>query len=597
MGLRIEDYALIGDCQSAALVGIDGSIDWLCFPRFDAGACFAALLGTAENGRWRVAPSAPVRKVSRRYRDSSLVLETTFETDEGTVTVIDFMPPRDREPNLVRMIRGDRGAVDMHMELVIRFDYGQVVPWVRRVEGGIRAVGGPDTLYCLGDVPMVGEDLHTVSTFRVQAGETKCLSLVYAPTHEPCEPRPDPHTSLDEAESFWAEWTGRCTYQGPWREAVIRSLITLKAMTYAPSGGLVASVTSSLPEQIGGSRNWDYRYCWLRDATFTLYALISGGYVDEAAAWRKWLINAVAGSPDKIQIMYGVAGERRLSEHELPWLAGYRGSVPVRMGNAAHEQHQLDVYGEVMDALHLARRAGISPDENAWRVQRGLIDFLERDWRKPDEGIWEVRGPRRQFTHSKVMAWVAFDRAIKAVERSGQKGPSERWKVTRAEIRAQVLEEGFNSTLNTFTQFYGGHEADASLLMIPLVGFLPASDPRMVGTVAYIQKHLDRNGFVARYDAGPEIDGMPAGEGAFLLCSFWLADNLVLQGRHDEAQALFEKLLALRNDVGLLAEEYDVHQGHFLGNFPQAFSHVGLINTALNLANHGPARERAEASP
>ena len=593
MASLIEDYALIGDCETAALVGRDGSIDWLGFPRFDSPACFAALLGTREHGRWKVAPSAGVQTIERRYRQGTLVLETDFHCDSGVVRLIDFMPPRTRTPELLRIVEGVEGQVSMDMELTIRFDYGSVVPWVRRTDTGIRAIAGPETLFCRTPLPTSGQDLRTVAHFTVAAGERVPFELAWAATHQP-EPSPtDPAQSLEETTAWWQEWSGRCGYRGEWHDAVVRSLITLKALTYAPTGGIVAAATTSLPEHPGGVRNWDYRHCWLRDATFTLYSLMTGGYTEEACAWREWLINAVAGTPSTIQIMYGLAGERRLTELELPWLPGYEASSPVRIGNDAHRQHQLDVYGEVMDALHLARRYGLPPDENAWRIQRALVKFLETDWHKPDEGIWEVSGPRRHFTHSKVMAWVAIDRAIKSVEEFGLKGDASRWRQLRRRIHEDVCREGFDADLNSFVQYYGSKEPDASLLMLPLVGFLPATDPRMRGTVDCIERRLLRNGFVDRYQPAPDVDGLPPGEGSFLLCTFWLADNLALQGRYDEARRIFERLLALRNDVGLLSEQYDPDARRMLGNFPQAFSHVGLINTARNLTRHGgPAEDR-----
>jgi GH15 family glucan-1,4-alpha-glucosidase len=590
---RIEDYGMIGDCHTAALVSRDGSIDWLCAPRFDSGACFAALLGTPENGHWRIAPAEPVRRTRRAYREGTLVLETELETASGTVALVDCMPPRTVNADVVRVVEGRGGRVPMRLELVVRFDYGSIVPWVRRVSGGIRATAGPDTLYCQSPVPLRGEDLRTVADFAVGAGERLGFTLTWAPTVAPAPEVKDPEQALRETESWWREWSGRCRYEGPWREEVLRSLITLKALTYAPTGGLVAAPTTSLPERIGGERNWDYRHCWLRDATFTLYALLTGGYVDEARAWRAWLLNAVAGTPSQLQIMYGVRGERRLPELELGWLPGYEGSRPVRTGNAAARQHQLDVFGEVMDALHFARRAGLEPDQAAWAVQRALLEYLETDWEKPDEGIWEVRGPRRHFVYSKVMAWVAMDRAVHAVERSGLPGDADRWRRAREAIHEQVCREGFDPQLNSFVQYYGAKSLDASLLMIPLVGFLPARDPRVLGTVDAIQRRLTRDGFVERYATAAGLDGLSPGEGVFLLCTFWLADNLALQGRADEAKELFERLLALRNDVGLLSEEYDTGARRMLGNFPQAFSHVGLINTARNLARSGgPAEDR-----
>lgn len=593
MPSRIEDYALIGDCQAAGLVARDGSIDWLCFPRFDSPACFAALLGTPEHGRWQIAPAQPVRQIRRRYRGETLILETEYETDSGRVALIDFMPIRGTTPDVVRIVEGRSGHVSTHMELTIRFDYGSIVPWVRHVPRGIRATAGPDTLYCRSDVDMHGKNLHTVGDFTVSEGERLAFTLTWTPTYggEPSEV--DAEASLEETETWWQSWSDRCTYEGPWREAVLRSLITLKSLTYAPTGGIVAAATTSLPERIGGVRNWDYRFCWLRDATFALYALMVGGYTDEARAWREWLVNAVAGSPSVLQIMYGLAGERRLTELELDWLPGYEGSTPVRIGNAAYEQHQLDIYGEIMDSLHVARRAGLEPSENAWRIQRAIIHFLETAWEKPDEGIWEVRGPRRHFTHSKVMAWVALDRAVKAVEEFDLDGELDKWRRLRQAIHDQVCREGFNPQVNAFVQYYGSDAPDASLLMLPLLGFVPATDPRMVGTVEYIQRRLVRNGFVDRYIAQPDIDGLPAGEGAFLLCTFWLADNLALQGQHAEACDLFQRLLDLRNDVGLLSEEYDPESQRLVGNFPQAFSHIGLINTARNLSRKGgPAEDR-----
>lgn len=592
----IEDYALIGDCETAALVARDGSIDWLCVPRFDGGACFAALLGTPEQGRWLLAPAAQVRSIRRRYRDNTLILETEYETEDGRVALIDWMPLRTGTPDIIRVVEGRRGQVAMRMELIIRFDYGWIVPWVRRIDQGIRATAGPDTLYCRTPVPLQGKDFHTVAEFTVSAGQRLPFTLSWAPTYQPEPEQPDAERSLRETEVWWREWSARCSYQGEWREAVLRSLITLKALTYAPTGGVVAAPTTSLPEWLGGVRNWDYRYCWLRDATFTLYALINEGYIQEACAWREWLINAVAGSPAKLQIMYGVAGERRLTELVLDWLPGYEGSSPVRIGNAAYSQHQLDVYGELMDTLHLARRAGLQPSDNAWRVQQALMDFLESDWQKPDDGIWEMRGPRQQFTHSKVMAWVAMDRAVKAVEHFGLSGPVERWRAVRQHIHDQVCREGYNPEMNTFVQYYGSKDVDASLLMLPLVGFLPATDSRMIGTVAAIQQQLMRDGFVERYPTHPDIDGLPRGEGAFLICTFWLVDNLALQGRFTEARTIFTRLLALRNDVGLLSEEYDWRRKRLIGNFPQAFSHVGLINSARNLTGvSGSAVERPKA--
>jgi GH15 family glucan-1,4-alpha-glucosidase len=593
MPLRIEDYALIGDCQSAGLVGRDGSIDWLCFPRFDSPACFAALLGTPEHGRWLVAPVEPAARVTRRYRPGTLILETDFETSTGAVRLIDFMPLRSGTPDMIRLVEGLRGRVAMVMDLAIRFDYGAVVPWVRSTEHGIRASAGPETIYCRTPVHLHGLGLRTGAAFTVDAGQQVPFELAWSHTHEPAPEPKDARRCLEDTERWWTDWSDRCTFQGEWREPVRRSLVTLKALTYAPTGGMVAAATTSLPERIGGVRNWDYRFCWLRDATFTLYALMAGGYTQEACAWREWLINAVAGTPSTLQIMYGITGERRLNELVLDWLPGYEASAPVRIGNAAYGQHQLDVYGEVMDALHLARRSGLPPNENAWRIQQAMVRFLESDWQRPDEGIWEVRGPRRQFTHSKIMAWVAMDRAVKSVEEFGLGGDVDRWREVRRHVHDEVCRQGYDPELNAFVQCYGSKEPDASLLMIPLVGFLPAGDPRVVGTVDYVRRRLMRDGFVHRYGSIPDVDGLPPGEGSFLLCTFWMADNLALQGRSEEAREIFERLLDLRNDVGLLAEQYDPRTRRLLGNFPQAFSHVGLINTARNLAEHGgPAEDR-----
>ncbi|MEX2139354.1 MAG: glycoside hydrolase family 15 protein [Pirellulales bacterium] len=593
MALRIEDYALIGDCQTAALVGLDGSIDWLCLPRFDSGACFAALLGKPEHGRWLICPQGNVRRTSRRYRGDTLILETSFETDEGEVTLIDSMPPRSREPDLVRVVSGRRAKVPMRMQFILRPDYGSIVPWVRRTDRGITAVAGPDCFLLDSDVPLYGKELTTVAEFDIAAGEQRSFVLSWHPSHEEGVPKIDTLATLDATEKWWRKWSSQCTYEGAWHSQVMRSLITLKALTYAPTGGIVAAATTSLPEQLGGVRNWDYRYCWVRDATFTLYSLITNGYTDEALAWREWLLRAVAGNASQLNIMYGIAGERRLTEVELDWLPGYENARPVRIGNAAYKQFQLDVFGELMDAIHVARRAGLTPDENAWRVERELMDFLETGWREPDEGIWEVRGPRRHFTHSKVMAWVAVDRMVKAVERFGHEGPVYRWRALREEIHAEVCQRGYDPKRNTFVQFYGGAPLDASLLMIPLVGFLPGTDPRVSGTVAAIQRELMRDGFVDRYPTQPEVDGLPSGEGAFLACTFWLADNLLLLNRRDEAEQLFERLLSLCNDVGLLSEEYDPHSKRLVGNFPQAFSHIGLVNTACNLSRGlHPAEDR-----
>lgn len=593
MASRIEDYALIGDCETAALVGKDGSIDWLCLPRFDSGACFAALLGTPDHGRWLLCPASEIRNVRRRYRDETLVLETEFETEAGSVSVVDCMPLRSGASDLVRLVEGKRGQVPMRMELTIRFDYGSIIPWVQQTDTGLWAIAGPDALHLYTPIDLRGQGYSTVADFTVSEGQRVPFTLTWHPSYRTEPRKSETKEGIVKTEAWWREWSHRCTYKGPWRDAVVRSFITLKALTYRVTGGIVAAATSSLPENLGGVRNWDYRYCWLRDATFTLYALMAGGYTKEARDWREWLVRAVAGKPSEIQIMYGLAGERRLPEMNLEWLPGYEGAVPVRIGNAAAEQHQLDVYGEVMDALHLARGRGLKPDENAWHVQEALMDFLESDWQRPDEGIWEVRGSRQHFTHSKVMAWVAADRAIKAVERFKLSGPLEKWRRLRDKIHEEVCEKGFDPELNSFVQCYGSKNLDASLLMLPLVGFLPVDDPRMTGTVAAIEKHLKHNGFIRRYSTTTNVDGLPPGEGAFLVCTFWLADNMVLQGRYDEARDLFERLLSLRNDVGLLSEEYDPKTQRFVGNFPQAFSHVGLINTASNLArHHAPAEDR-----
>jgi len=595
MPLRIEDYGLIGDLRTAALVGSDGSIDWLCVPRLDAGACFAALLGTPENGRWLLAPATQVRQVRRRYRPGTLILETDFETADGRARVIDLMPPDGGNCHVIRIVEGLEGRVAMRMELVVRFDYGAVVPWVRRVERGVMATAGPDTLELQTPVATRGEDLRTLAEFDIARDQRVPFVLTYRASHDPPQTDIDPERSLQGTEKWWQEWSARCTFQGRWREPVMRSLVTLKALTYAPTGGIVAAPTTSLPEQLHGPRNWDYRYCWLRDATFTLYALLFAGYRKEAGAWREWLLRAVAGSPRDMQILYGIAGERRMTEMEIGWLPGYEGSAPVRVGNGATPQLQLDVYGEIMDAFHLSRAAGIEPESHAWAVQRALLDFLESQWQHPDHGIWEIRGPRQHFTHSKVMAWVAFDRAAKAVSRFGLDGPVERWRALREEIHQDVCRSGFNPNRNAFVQHYGSRELDASLLMIPLVGFLPADDPRMRGTIDAIAAELMNDGLVCRYATESGVDGLPPGEGAFLPCSFWLVDNLAMLGRQAEAEALYERLLALRNDLGLIAEEYDPREKRMLGNFPQAMTHVALINSARNLAGRGGPSEHRSA--
>jgi GH15 family glucan-1,4-alpha-glucosidase len=597
MALPIEDYAIIADTQTSALVGRNGSIDWLCVPRFDSAAIFAALLGTEENGHWTIAPAGEVITTRRRYRDETLVLETEFETADGVVRLIDFMPPRGDAPDVVRIVEGVRGRVPMTMNLRLRFDYGHVVPWVYREQGDLVAVAGPDAAWLRTPVRTRGENLATLADFTVAAGDQVPFVLTWRQSHLPPPERIDPVHELGVTEGYWRGWVSACTYEGEWRDAVVRSLLTLKALTYAPTGGIVAAATTSLPEKLGGVRNWDYRFCWLRDATITLQSLLYSGFQSEATAWRKWLLRAIAGDPSELQIMYGVAGERRLSEYMADWLTGYDGN-PVRIGNAAAEQFQLDVYGEVMDALHQGRRAGLKRDDPSWGLQVKLMQFVEEHWRDPDEGIWEVRGGSKQFTHSKLMAWVAADRAVKAVEEFNLPGPADRWARLREEIKDDILTHGYDADRKTFTQFYGSEELDAALLMVPLVGFLPATDERVVGTVAAIEKHLMQDGFVQRYTQHPDtdVDGLPPGEGAFLACTFWLADNYALMGRHEEARATFERLLALRNDVGLLSEEYDTVEGRLVGNFPQAFSHVPLIDTARTLTTahaHSPTDARA----
>ena len=601
MALRIEDYALIGNCESAALVGRDGSIDWMSLPRFDSHACFAALLGTAENGRWQIAPAVPVTRVTRRYRDSTLVLETRFETEVGVVVLIDAMGRRDGHGDVVRLVRGEEGAVPMRMEIVLRPGYGTVVPWVSRLaDGRIAAVAGPDRFVLDTKVPLRGEAFRTVGEFTAEAGIETPFTLTWSPSFHPVPQAVDAAQIVELVTEDWTDWTKshRTEMAGDFVGIVQRSLITLKALTHYETGGIVAAPTTSLPEQLGGPRNWDYRYCWLRDATLTLYALLTSGFLDEASAWRDWLIRAIAGSPDQMQIMYGIAGERRLEEYEVPWLTGYEGATPVRIGNAAAGQLQLDVYGEVLDAMYQARRLGLAPDANGWNLERALVNHLETIWQQPDEGIWEVRGGRKHFTASKVMVWAAFDRAIRSVEEFELDGPVERWREIRAEVHRQVCQEGFDAERGHFTQYYGGTALDASLLLMPMVGFLPADDPRVVGTVRAIEEHLLEDGFVKRYEEAGNVDGLAGGhEGAFLPCSFWLADNYVLMGRVDEARSLFERLIALCNDVGLLSEEYDSIAKRQVGNFPQAFTHVALINTAHNLSrDFGPAQHRAESN-
>ena len=589
MPVPIENYALIGDCHTAALVGNDGSIDWLCFPRFDSGACFAGLLGSPEQGRWLIGGTQQVKHVSRRYRGDTLILETSVETDEGSYRLIDFMPVSDDRWDVVRIVEGISGSVTLRMELIVRFDYGSVIPWVRRIGDILVMTAGPDTLELAASVEVAGENMKTVAEFSVSAGHRETFVLTYHPSHHPTKPVIDAQESLRITDDLWSRWSRRCNDQGRWHVPVLRSLITLKALTYKPTGGIVAAPTTSLPEQPGGVRNWDYRYCWLRDATFTLNALLLAGFVEEATDWREWLLRAVAGSPKDLQIMYSVTGTRRLEEYTLPWLPGYQGASPVRIGNAASNQRQLDVYGEVMDTLHLARMSGLKPEDAAWRFQLSLLEFLETIWQQPDEGLWEVRGPRQHFTHSKVMAWVAFDRGIKDAERDGLEGPIDRWREIRDAIHAEVCAKGFDPKLNAFVQSYETRHLDASLLLIPQVGFLPADDPRVLGTIAAIERDLIVNGLVLRYATQTGVDALPAGEGAFLPCSFWLADAYALTGRTADAEALFERLLDLCNDVGLLAEEYDPTARRMLGNFPQALTHMALVNTARLLSM--PAHE------
>jgi GH15 family glucan-1,4-alpha-glucosidase len=591
--LPIEDYGLIGDCASCALVGLNGSIDWLCWPRFDSGACFAALLGDSGNGRWKLAPVAEAR-ATRRYQDNSMILETEFTTGSGTVVVIDFMVPNSPHSSVVRIVEGRLGTVDMATEIALRFDYGMSVPWVTRLDDdtGICAIAGPEMVVLRTAVELEGRDLQTVGRFSIAAGERACFVMTHAPSHQPPPPAADALEALRETERTWVEWCARCTYHGEWREAVLRSLMVLKTLTYNQTGGIVAAATTSLPEQLGGVRNWDYRFCWLRDATLTLFSLMHAGYYEEAGAWRDWLHRAIAGSPSQIQIMYGIAGERRLAEWEVPWLAGYQGATPVRVGNAASDQLQLDVYGEVMSALHLARAGGIAENISSWELQRGVVAHLAEIWREPDEGIWETRGGRRNFTFSKVMAWVAFDAMIQDAEAQQLEGPVEEWRAIRDEIHNTVCREGFDAAKNSFVQSFGSTQLDASLLLIPLVGFLPHDDPRVLGTIEAIERELVSEGFVLRYTTTDSKDGLPPGEGAFLACSFWLADCLHMQGRPAEARAMFERLLALRNDLGLLSEEYDPRAKRLVGNMPQAFSHTALIGSAMNLSNGGAALKR-----
>jgi GH15 family glucan-1,4-alpha-glucosidase len=593
MPLAIEDYAMIGDCETAALVGRDGSIDWICFPRFDSDACFAALLGNREHGHWRLAPAGDVTAVRRRYRQDTLILETELETAEGAVRLIDFMPLRNGAPKVIRLVEGLSGTVAMKMDLVVRFDYGRTVPWMKRLpDNALRAISGPHSLVLRGPVECRGQDLTTVSEFSVRHGDRVPFVLSYQASHLPPPDPADFEGELAKTERAWKEWSSQCTYEGPWREAVIRSLITIKALTYGPTGGIVAAPTTSLPELVGGGRNWDYRFCWLRDATFTILSLLNAGYRQEAEAWADWLLRAIAGLGSQVQPLYGVAGERRMHEHEIDWLPGYLDSRPVRIGNAAYYQLQLDVFGWAMDALHCARGYGLNLAEDGWGMQKEMLRNLEDLWRKPDEGIWEVRSDPQHFVHSKVMCWVAFDRAISAVERFSLEGPVDHWRKIRDTIHAEVCERGYDKTVGAFVQAYGEPHLDASALLIPIVGFLPAKDPRMLSTTAAIERELMRDGYVLRYDTNRSEDGLEGDEGAFLACTFWLADNMILQDRQADARKLFERLVSLCNDVGLLSEQYDSAGGKLVGNFPQAFSHFALIDTAYNFASaEGTVRE------
>jgi GH15 family glucan-1,4-alpha-glucosidase len=585
MPSRIEDYALIGDCQAAALVGRDGSIDWLCWPRFDSEACFAALLGNNEHGRWVVAPRSDITDVKRRYRRNTLIVETRFECRDGAATLVDFMPMHGTDSSIVRLVIGEHGRIAMHTELILRFGYGAIVPWLEKFEHGVRAIAGPDMAVLRTPVSLVGHNMTTVGEFSIAAGEVVPFVLSYGLSHLPPPAALDTATALAATERFWSEWAAKCLPAGRWSDEVVRSVITLKALTYAPTGGIVAAPTTSLPEQLGGSRNWDYRFCWLRDATITLLAVMNAGYYEEAQAWRDWLVRAVAGSPSQAQILYGVAGERRVTEWEVPWLPGYEGSQPVRIGNGAHSQLQLDVYGEVLDAFYQARRGGLARNDAAAELALAFLEHLEKVWREPDESIWEVRGGPRQFTYSKIMAWVAFDRAINGFDAFGRGSTAraDHWREVRAEIHEDVCRCAFDPGLGSFVQAYGSKELDASLLQIPIVGFLPVDDPRVRGTVSAIERELMVDGFVMRYRSETAPDGLPPGEGAFLACSFWMVDVYVLQQRWADAHRLFERLVALRNDVGLLSEQYDPRAGRLVGNFPQAFSHVALINSAMGL--------------
>jgi len=597
---RIEDYGLIGDCETAALVGRDGSIDWLCWPAFDSDACFAALLGTRKNGRWLIAPSQDVVATSRRYWDNTLILETRFETKDGIVAVIDFMPPRGVASDIVRLVRGVKGGVKMRMELIIRFGFGVDVPWVKRTEdGALLAICGPDMTVLRTPVEVRGEDMTTVADFEVSEGETIPFVLTYGPSHLSLPEPISPGQALEDTEEFWTEWCSRCTYEGECRDLVMRSLITLKALTYAPTGGIVAAPTTSLPEKLGGARNWDYRYCWLRDATFTLLALMNSGYTEEASDWHNWLLRAVAGSPDNMQIMYGIKGQRRLLEWEAGWLPGYEGAQPVRIGNAAHAQLQLDVYGELIDAFYQSRVAELNLDQGSWALALTIIEHVADIWGQPDHGIWERRNEPKHYVFSKVMTWVAIDRAVKGAERFGYDAPLDRWRALRDAIHRDVCEKGFDADQNAFVECYGSTLLDASVLLLPSVGFLPASDPRIRGTLAAIERHMMRDGFVLRHDPREISDEIQPIEGAFLACSLWLADAYVLAGELDKAQTLFDRVVGIANDLGLLAEEFDSGVGRQTGNFPQALTHIALINTAHNLsearhADDKPAMQRSK---
>jgi GH15 family glucan-1,4-alpha-glucosidase len=590
---RIEDYGLIGDCQTAALVGRDGSIDWLCWPAFDSDACFAGLLGTHRHGRWLIEPAEQVTKSSRRYWDNTLILETRFETANGVVALIDFMPPRGDASDVVRLVRGVAGKVKLQMQLVIRFGFGVDIPWVKRTEdGALLAISGPDMTVLRTPIETRGEDLTTVAGFEVSEGQTIPFVLTYGPSHLPVPAPINPAQALQDTQNFWTEWCSRCNYKGDHHELVMRSLITLKALTYAPTGGIVAAPTTSLPEKLGGQRNWDYRFCWLRDAAFTLLALMNSGYTEEASAWYNWLLRAAAGSPVNMQIMYGIMGQRRLLEWEADWLPGYEGARPVRVGNAAHAQLQLDVYGELMDAFHQSRMAGLQLDDESWELGRTVLDHLAEVWDLPDHGIWERRGAGKHYVLSKVMTWIAFDRGIKSAEKFGFDAPLDRWRALRDDICRDVCENGFDAKQNTFVESYGSQLLDASILLLPAVGFLPASDPRVRGTIEAIEKYMMRDGFVLRHDPREVSDEKQPIEGAFLACSLWLADAYVLAGELAKAQAMFDRVVAVANDLGLLAEEYDSGEGRQTGNFPQALTHIALINTAHNLSDANKPKEK-----